>query len=216
MDQETFNTNKYIFVKDAIPKELCNVLTDYTLMKQLHEPNKSTDISNTMMPDTHEKYGDHAMEALLINLLPTIEKYTELTLYPTYSFYRVYKPGDVLFKHADRPSCEISVSLTLGYEYDSEDENYVWGLWAGDTEFKMSQGDMLIYKGLEVPHWREPFNIKNGWQSQVFLHYVDADGLYADLINDARPNVGYPEWVKNPALISKAAKLQKALSNKDV
>jgi hypothetical protein len=208
MDQKNFKKDKYIFVKNAISKDMCNLLSNYTLMNQMHEP----PINDGMVANTHSKYGDHAMEALLINLLPVVEACTDLTLYPTYSYYRVYKPGDVLKSHIDVPSCEISISLTLGYEYESEDKDYSWTLWAGDTEFKFFPGDMLIYRGLELSHWREPFNIKSGWQSQVFLHYVDANGPYSNLKYDLRPNLGYPSESKNSNLISKAPDFLKNLS----
>ena len=212
MDQKNFEKDNYIFVKNAISKVMCNLLTNYTLMQQEHNPN----VQDEMVANTHAKYGDHAMEALLVNLLPVVELYTNLTLYPTYSFYRVYKPGDILKKHVDRPSCEISVSLTLGYEYESENKNYNWTLWAGDTEFEFFPGDMLIYKGLELSHWRDPFNVKSGWQSQVFLHYVDANGPYSSLIHDTRPNLGYSEFTRDTVLLDNASTIRKSLLNKNV
>jgi hypothetical protein len=212
MDYKTFEKDKYIFVKNAVSKDMCSLLTNYTLMKQEHEPN----LEDAMVANTHATYADHAMEALLVNLLPIVEAQTKLTLYPTYSFYRVYKPGDVLKRHKDRPSCEISVSLTLGYEYSSENKDYNWTLWAGDTEFKFFPGDMLIYRGLELSHWREPFNVKSGWQSQVFLHYVDANGPYSNLIHDTRPNLGYPVFTRDNVLLENASVLSNSLLNKNV
>ena len=38
-------------------------------------------------------------------------------------------------------------------------------------------GDMLIYSGCDLEHWREPFQGKVC--SQVFLHYNHANGPYA-------------------------------------
>ena len=40
---------------------------------------------------------------------------TGLNLKPTYSYWRLYKTGDVLKRHKDRPSCEVSTTLCLGY-----------------------------------------------------------------------------------------------------
>ena len=37
-------------------------------------------------------------------------------------------------------------------------------------------------------HWREP--VPTAWYLQVFLHYVDASGPYADLRLDGRAMLG--------------------------
>ena len=42
-----------------------------------------------------------------------MEKHTGLKLSETYSYARIYKKGDVLHRHKDRYSCEIS-TLNLG------------------------------------------------------------------------------------------------------
>ena len=34
----------------------------------------------------------------------------------------------------------------------------------------MNPGDMVVYKGAELKHWREPFKGNN--HAQVFLHYT--------------------------------------------
>ena len=54
------------------------------------------------------------MEALLETLLPRVEAESGMRLLPTYSYLRVYKRGDVLRRHTDRPACEMSVTLNLG------------------------------------------------------------------------------------------------------
>ena len=42
---------------------------------------------------------------------PVMEKHTKLKLSETYSYARIYKKGDVLARHKDRYSCEISTTL---------------------------------------------------------------------------------------------------------
>jgi hypothetical protein len=37
-----------------------------------------------------------------------------LKLNPTYAYARIYKKGDILHRHKDRFSCEISTTLNLG------------------------------------------------------------------------------------------------------
>ena len=129
------------------------------------------------VPGTPCSYGDLLMDGLLNTLLPDIEKASGLKLLPTYSYFRVYKKGDSLERHVDRPSCEISVSLCLGFE-DGES----WPIWIevprGAISVSLNPGDALLYRGIECPHWREAF--EGNCQAQVFLHYVDQDGPCAE------------------------------------
>lgn len=201
MAQEDFEKNKYVLVENAISKEMADLLCNYTLFKK-----KFAFHAEGMIEGTHAQYGDHLMESLLLVLLPKIQEHTGLELYPTYSFYRVYKPGDQLPKHRDRPSCEISVSINFGYEYETDKEDYSWNLWADGKEFVTNPGDMLIYRGTELEHWREPFDVDRGWQSQAFLHYVDANGPYQYLMNDARPDLGYEQWIQDGRKLDMALK----------
>ena len=53
-------------------------------------------------------------------------------------------------------------------------------------------GDMLIYSGCELEHWREPF--QGNICSQVFLHYNHANGPFAKTnLLDGRPLLGVPK-----------------------
>ena len=55
------------------------------------------------------------------------------------------------------------------------------------TPIHMKPGDMIIYRGCELKHWREPFWGKN--HAQVFLHYNEKGGEY-DIPFDGRPILG--------------------------
>ena len=54
------------------------------------------------------------METLMTRTLPIMKKTTGLNLIPCYTYARIYKYGDELKRHKDRPSCEISCTLNLG------------------------------------------------------------------------------------------------------
>lgn len=129
------------------------------------------------VPGTPSSYGDLMMDGLLNSLLPEIEKASGLALFPTYSYFRVYKNGDLLARHIDRSSCEISVSLCLGFE-----DGKSWPLWVegprGAVAVSLNPGDAALYRGIECPHWRERF--EGNCQAQVFLHYVDQNGPCAE------------------------------------
>jgi hypothetical protein len=115
--------------------------------------------------------------------LPHFEKVSGRKLYPTYSYARLYKPGEELKKHTDRPACEISATLTLGFEGNP------WSIYMAGNKIDMQVGDAVLYRGMDVEHWREKY-IEGEWQAQVFLHYVDANGPNTEYKYDKREKLG--------------------------
>ena len=196
---EFFQKNKYVHIKNLLPVDICHVATQYSVfqMTQNFEPETG---QTAQVPGTHGKYGDPLMETLLLMSTPYVQANTGLELIPTYSYYRLYKPGDELHKHKDRPACEITATITLGWGYKDTEKGWKWQILLTDTNgeqksFSCDLGDGVIYRGLELEHWREPFTAGEGsFQAQVFLHYVDANGPYAkEHAFDGRPGVGFPE-----------------------
>ena len=60
------------------------------------------------------------------------------------------------------------------------------------TKVLLNVGDMLVYSGCELEHWREPF--KGNTCGQVFLHYNHVNGPFADTNKfDGRPLLGLPK-----------------------
>jgi hypothetical protein len=135
-------------------------------------------------------YGDTFMDGLLNRLLPKVEQISGLRLFPTYSYFRVYKHGDTLRKHTDRPSCEISLTLCLGY-----DALAPWPILIQApkciTSISLEAGDGLLYRGIECLHWRSAFDGRQ--LAQVFLHYVDQDGPYSEWRFDKRTSLAQPK-----------------------
>lgn len=175
-----FAVEKYTHLKNFVEVEKCNALTSalfQLVAKQL--PNK-----DPQCPKSDAVYGAEVFNQLLVDLLPRFEKASGKKLLPTYSYARLYKPGEKLKIHVDRPSCEISATITLGF--DSE----VWPIYMGDeggvnaSKIKMAVGDAVLYRGMEKHHWRKKF--KGKWQAQVFLHYVDANGPHAEWVWDKK------------------------------
>ena len=74
------------------------------------------DPGDEQVPNTPNAYGDLFMDGLLNDLVPLVQHATGRMVFPTYSYLRVYKTGDVLVRHSDRAACEISVTLCLGYD----------------------------------------------------------------------------------------------------
>jgi hypothetical protein len=186
---ELFEKQRYVELKKVLSPDMINLISTYAKLDE------KTDFSledgkNPQIHNSHSQYADTLMESLLLYLHPIMEENTGLKLYPTYSYYRVYKPGADLVKHIDRPACEISTTITLEYNY--KDADYEWPIFVGDTRCAMTPGDLVIYRGCEVDHWREVFTAPEGsYHIQVFCHYVDANGPNADWKFDKRPFIGF-------------------------
>ena len=192
----SFKTDKYQVIREALSKELANFIFNYMLLQRdavdfMMEKNKADPASpfvgsraDRQVPGCYTKYGDWVMETLLMHMIPIMKAKTGMELIPTYSYTRLYEKGNKLKRHKDRPSCEISTTLHLG--------GNEWDIYLEpNNKIRLKQGDMLIYAGQELEHWREPF--EGEVCSQVFLHYNHANGPYAKTnFLDGRPLLGLP------------------------
>ena len=212
-----FKKHKYVVIRNAISFELANFAFNYFLMKRdatkwMHDNNYVSEFTpgfgtwkDKQVPNTYSVYGDTFMETLMMKVLPIMEKHTELKLLPTYTYTRAYKKGDVLRRHKDRPSCQISTTLHLGGEewpiyIDPTGADNVIDEYKGILKPNAPQGnpvdlkigDMLVYSGCELEHWRKAF--EGNVCVQTFLHYNDADGRFGkENIFDKRPMLGIPK-----------------------
>jgi hypothetical protein len=207
--------NKYQVIKGALSYELANFIFNYFLLKRdavdwMYKNNVIYDTglqgtwSDHQVPNTYSHYADQVMETLLVKMLPVMAKETGLSLVPTYSYARIYKKGDILKRHKDRPSCEISTTLNLGGDLwpifidgtgaDSVIDEYKSIIKPNapeGTKVLLDVGDMLVYSGCELEHWREPF--EGNVCAQVFLHYNHVNGPFAEKNRfDKRPMLGIP------------------------
>jgi len=210
----------YKVIKRAISRELAEFCYDYLCNKKkvvrlLYDARYISQFNSdwgrwndTQVPETFSCYSDLVMETLLQKLKYRVELETELKLNETYSYTRLYKKGDVLPRHKDRYSCEVSTTLHLGGDnwpiflepdpskggYDKDGE-YIPSKSKG-KKIQLGVGDMLIYQGCELEHWREKFEGENC--GQVFLHYNDASKETAEENKyDERPFLGLPSWFKD-------------------
>ena len=208
--------NKYQIIKNAVSYELANFIFNYFLLKRdavffMYKNNITYDNGllgtwrDQQIPNTYSHYADPAMETLLMKVLPRMQQETGLELVPTYSYARIYKRGDILKRHKDRPSCEISTTLNLGGDPWSifidgtgsdnvidEHNNIHKPNAPKGTEVMLNVGDMLVYSGCELEHWREPF--EGNVCGQVFLHYNHVNGPFSVKNKfDGRPILGIPK-----------------------
>jgi len=190
---EKFKTNGYCLIKSAITCELRDVITQYALFDEMQNFKSESSQGRNQVPNAHSVYADPAMESLLLHLQPVIEQTTGLNLFPTYSYYRIYRDGDELVPHTDRPSCEISASLCLNYDYNNKD--FTWPIFMKNEKMHQVAGDMVIYRGCDLQHHREKMCINDpeAWHLQAFFHYVDANGPCKEWKFDKRSSIGYLE-----------------------
>jgi len=175
-----FGTNGYVHLKDFLNKNNCNELV--TALKFAIQNGESE--KDSQCPISEATYSNSTFDKLLEDLLPHFEKACGKRLLPTYSYARLYKPGEELKKHTDRPACEISATLTLGFEGNP------WSIYMAGNKVDMQVGDAVLYKGMEVEHWREKYT-EGQWQAQVFLHYVDAEGPHAEWKFDKKQGLSH-------------------------
>ena len=214
-----FSEKKYQVIEKAISHELANFAFNYFLLKRdavawMYKNNYLSEFTpgfgkwnDTQIPNTYSCYGDFFMETLMMKVLPVMQRHTDLKLIPTYTYTRAYKKGDILHRHKDRPSCEISTTINLGgdpwsiFIDPTGADNILSGREATTVvkpnapegvEVQLGVGDMLVYSGCELEHWREPF--EGNLCVQVFLHYNHANGPFAKTnLFDKRPLLGIPK-----------------------
>ena len=221
MVQINFKKNKYAVIRKAISKDLAVFIANYFKMqKQVYDTCRQAryfspfeDIlgyyeePNGQIPNTYSQYANIAMETLLLKCQPDMEKATGLKLYPAYTYARIYKKGDELKRHKDRFSCEISTTMNLGgddWPIYLEPNPKKGGVKPGvgyisdntkGIKVDLKPGDMLVYRGCELEHWREKFRGKEC--VQVFLHYNNRKTAGAkENMFDKRPHLGLPSWFK--------------------
>ena len=212
-----FEDKKYMVIRNAVSYELANFGYNYLLLKReaskwMRDNNYISKFTpgfgtweDTQIPNTYSQYGDFFMETLMMKVFPIMQKRTRLRLVPCYTYTRVYKKGDILKRHSDRPSCEISTTLHLGGQpwpifldptgtksVINEEKQIIKPNAPTGFPIDLEVGDMLVYRGCDLEHWREPFKGDNC--AQVFLHYNNLDGPFGSKNKfDKRPMLGIPK-----------------------
>lgn len=212
---ELFKKNNYIVVKNFIDKQLTDFFYEYVKLEAvrcdsiqtiLGEKNKEKNVWGTFedvwgsfndghIKNAYSKYGDLTFDTLLKLSVDKMKQATGLDLLPEYSYHRFYVKGCHMARHKDRESCEISVTLCLGFDGSNlKDKDYKWPMWIKsndgvETPIYLEPGDAIIYRGYELEHWREEFLGLN--HAQVFLHYNDKNGPYK-IEYDDRLALGLP------------------------
>jgi hypothetical protein len=186
----TFKKYGFEVVKNFLEPDFVEFIQQYFFLRIKSE---QAILGDDQAPNSYYLYSDSLMETILESSKDALSKISGINLLPTYSYTRLYGNGDELLIHKDRPSCEISATISLGVP-DGEDINPIYFSQNEDksnpVKILLEPGDLCLYCGCDLYHWREPFTQK--WYLQSFLHYVDANGEYKDHIYDKRTYLGYP------------------------
>ena len=189
----SFKKDKYIVVKNVLNLQTIEFLKIQTKMLEgvLNNSNNSNSsdflFNDVQIKECFSFYSPLFSESLLVLLQPIIEQIIGKKLLPTYSYIRIYYKNAILKRHTDRDSCEYSASICIKNDINP------WDFWLKnihneDISISLKEGDLIIYKGNELEHWREKY--ENNEHIQFFLHYVDINGINSHLKYDKRKLLG--------------------------
>lgn len=182
-----FEKNGYFIIRNFLPEDFCKFAQHYFYIKY-----NALDYNiDEQCPLSKSWYADYLTETLLLTSLEKLQEMSGVELRPTYSYTRIYSPEDELKIHTDRPECQFSATLCLGRPMDEENNPIYFSqteIKTGATPLYLNPGDLCFYMGNRMYHWRDKFT--QSWYLQTFLHYVDANGEYANNVYDGRPFLG--------------------------
>jgi hypothetical protein len=161
--------NNFLFVPNFISQEQANFLQQE--FYKLEVSGQYT--KDKQAPNSPAVYNFKPFLELLCQKTNEVTNLIEELVLPTYTYARIYKNGEVLERHRDRPACEISLTMNIGgdaaWDISIQKPN------GEEINLNLNQGDAMLYLGCVADHWRNtPFSGQN--YSQIFLHYVRSNG----------------------------------------
>ena len=214
------NKKAYQVLRGMIKLDMCNFLTQYFFLRrklkltydktQFISPFNMEHgyLNDPQCPGAWSIYADPAAELVMQNLKPVMEETIGKKLMETYSYLRIYEKGHELKRHKDRSSCEISATINLGGAkwpiyiakssksgiQNNQKRKYYPSDDPGEKVI-LNPGDMLVYRGADYEHWREP--LEGSACVQLFIHFVEDKNKNKDYFYDSRPFLGLTSHFKN-------------------
>lgn len=187
---QSFSDSGYFHAKSLISRELAGFcVTQLELIQATYAFQTGLSVAKNVVndarfPNAFSWYASQCTESLLVFLQPKIEAIVGCTLYPAYSYSRIYFRDSILKKHKDRLGSEYAVSICI------EKDPVGWelglnGLDSSKVKLDLEVGDACVYFGSKVEHWRPKF--EGCRQMQIFLFYVAQDGDFSEFKFDKRP-----------------------------
>jgi len=95
----------------------------------------------------------------------------------------------------DKGMTEDQINFAFGYINPDRSINRVAPIQSPDEEWSeivLEKGDAMIYMGMLLPHWRNPWVCeKHEYQAQLFMHYIDEQGPFKKWKYDRRKGLNY-------------------------
>jgi hypothetical protein len=176
--KDIFQSNNYLILDNFIESEKAEQL--YKELKEDIKNNPQAFHVDDQCPKSTAIYNYQPFLNILCKKIKNISDVMEESMLPTYTYARLYKNSEILEKHTDRPSCEISITLHLGGDHE-------WPIWmtkpnGEEVSIELKPGQAIMYQGMVSPHWRDEF--EGTEYGQVFLHYVRGEGIYWEHYGD--------------------------------
>lgn len=171
MNQE-LETNNYIFIPGFIDMRRSDILAQefkvYANSKNLP--------GDHQVENSHSLYNFKPFLKLVCEKIDQVSQISGCEVLPICSYSRVYRNGNILKRHRDRPGCEISLTMNLSKDHD-------WPIGVQkpngeDVMIELNPGDAIMYRGYHADHWRHSYQGQE--YVQVFMHYVDAKGPFSN------------------------------------
>jgi hypothetical protein len=192
---EDFVTKGYAVARGIIEPQTRRVLAEqFRMHRRCSHFYRNVPLENVrafedgQVPYSFPHYSFYAFEALMVELQPAMETVIGKKLHPCYTYARIMYAGADMKVHTDRPSCQYSTTACIDYDTKDPYPIYIKNYAGKTSAVIMEPGDMLIYHGTDLEHWREQYQGRE--HIQAFLHYVDARGKYKDYKYDHRPMLG--------------------------
>ena len=188
-----FEQRGYFVIRNAISFETAklmsiefNMIRDNVFFENGIDPNSIGYKNDWLVKNSFSWYSPFCFESLMVLLQPKIELVIGKKLYPTYSYARIYYKGAELIKHTDRHNSDYAVTITIDTDTTETEPWYIYMEDKSGTENQLvlNVGDLCVYKGNEIRHWRNPYSGQK--QIQAFMFYSE-DPLQK---YDGRPMLG--------------------------
>jgi hypothetical protein len=183
---KSFTDNGYVVIKNFIPKDIVQLTLDNWKVFE-----ESETFDGILKYESYCKsFGSYCFPPAVgmhFYVKEKMKDFLDIRLKETYPFARKYTRDADLARHKDRPSCEISMTTCLDYKTDNKKPWEICLDAKSMVQCSLDVGDILIYRGFEIPHWRE--KLEGDYSYHMFLHYYDMDGELESIIDyDGRKN----------------------------
>ena len=193
---DQFEKNGYVVVRNALTSQTVELLkTEFHMLRKVNMISQGLPEDTKYINDDGQVknsfywYGAYCFESIMLVLQNGIEEITGKELYPCYTYARIMHKGADMAKHKDRPSCQYSATICIQQDPENEYPIFMENYAGEESSIVLQPGDMVVYHGTELNHWREEYKGKE--HMQTFIHYVDKNGLYASHKFDRRIALGF-------------------------